>query len=281
MSTSLKLVATPLGNVNDISLRAMQAIKTADAIFAEDTRHSHKLISVLGLELKPSCRMISCDAHKESHRIDAVVEKLRAGENVLFLSDAGSPTISDPGSLLVQGVIDAGFSVEIIPGPSAHVAALMGAGVDTTRFAFLGFLPQKTSQRKHLICGSADVGLALVIYEAPLRVQKLLAELHEFLGDRRVVVARELTKAFETFHRGKLGEALAPAFIEKGECVVIVEAQKLKAATLDDKVDDLKAMVEKMLAEKKSAKDIAREASAALGLKKGDVYAYVLELTGR
>ena len=226
MSSSLKLLATPVGNVNDISLRAIDAIKTADAIFAEDTRHSLKLINALGLGLKPFCRLISCDAHRETRRIDLIVEKLRAKENVLLLSDAGSPCISDPGSLLVQGVVNAGFGVEVIPGPSAHVAALMGAGVDTTRFAFLGFLPQKTVQRKRLICGSAGLGLALVIYESPLRVSKLLDELHVLLGEQRVVVARELTKAFETFHRGVLGHDLMPLFVDKGECVVIVEAHR-------------------------------------------------------
>lgn len=278
MTRKLKLVATPLGNVNDISLRAIQVIRCADTIFAEDTRHSLKLFNALDIALKPGCRLISCDAHKEVRRTQIIVEKLHAGDEVVFLSDAGSPTISDPGSLLAQGVIDAGFEVEIIPGPSAHVAALMGAGVDTTRFAFLGFLPHKASQRKALIMGAAQVGLAVVIYESPLRVLKLLDELHALLGARRVVVGRELTKAFETFHRGHLGAPLVPAFIEKGECVVIVEAQKPQAASFDDQQDELKAMITRLHGDKKSAKDIAKEVSLVLGLKKSDVYDLVMQL---
>ncbi len=277
MATKLKLVATPLGNVNDISLRAAVALRSADAIFAEDTRHSLKLINALDITLKPSCKMISCDAHKEVRRVDIIVEKLRAKENVLLISDAGSPTISDPGSLLVQGVIEAGFEVEIMPGPSAHVAALMGAGIDTTRFAFLGFLPHKLSHRKALVTAAANAGLAVVIYDSPLRVVKLLSELHEYLGARRVVVARELTKAYETFHRGILGAELSPPFMEKGECVVIVEAHRPQSATLEEQHDKLHELVQRMVLENKSAKDIACEASAALGLKRNDVYDFVLK----
>lgn len=272
MSSVLKIVATPLGNVNDISLRAMEAIRSADAIFAEDTRHSLKLITALDLELKPHCRLISCDAHKEQKRIEVIIEKLRAQENVILISDAGCPTISDPGSLLVQGVIEAGLGVEVIPGPSALTAAIMGAGVDTTRFAFLGFLPQKESARKDLVLSSAKAGLALVIYESPLRVSKLLDELHSLVGARRVVVARELTKAFETFHRGLLGSALVPPFMEKGECVVVVEAQKPLKATMEDQHDDLVAFINDRAGAGISAKDITREAALHFGLSKNEVY---------
>lgn len=278
MASLLKLVATPLGNVNDISLRAIDAIKSADAIFAEDTRHSFKLIQALGITLKKNCRWISCDAHKEVKRIEVVVEKLNANENVLFLSDAGCPAISDPGSLLVQGVIQAGLSVEIIPGPSAHLAALMGAGVDTTRFAFLGFLPRKISHRKALIVAAANAGLALVCYESPLRLTKLLAELHEYLGERRVVVGRELTKVFETFHRGHLGAMLTPSFIEKGECVVVVEAGKLTAQIpIKDHQNELLDFIIEENADGKSAKDIARSAALSFGLKKKAAYDLVVK----
>ncbi len=281
MATMLQLVATPLGNVNDISLRAMDAIKRADTIFAEDTRHSLKLITALNLELSPQCRWISCDAHKEKKRIDVVVEKLRANERVILLSDAGCPTISDPGSLLVQGVIDAGFGVEIIPGPSALTAALMGAGLDTTRFAFLGFLPHKEKARKELIELSVKAGLALVIYESPLRVSKLLAELFALLGERRVVVARELTKAFETFHRGALGADLTPPFLEKGECVVVVEAHKPTKASLEDQQDEFEQFVLARNKAGSSAKDIVREASVHFGLSKNAVYDQVTKILKR
>lgn len=278
MASLLKLVATPLGNVNDISLRAIDAIKNADAIFAEDTRHSLKLVNTLGLTLKEGCRLISCDAHKELKRIEVIIEKLTANENVVFLSDAGCPTISDPGSLVVQGIIKAGLGVEIIPGPSAHSAALMGAGVDTTRFAFLGFLPQKTSHRKSMIIGSANAGLALVFYESPLRVSKLLAELHDYLGERRVVVARELTKVFETFHRGALGSMLSPPFIEKGECVVVVEAGKpVEVTQTKERETELIDFITLEAEKGSSSKDIARDAATTFGLKKKAAYDLVLK----
>lgn len=263
MASSLKIVATPLGNIRDITLRAMDEIKKADVIFAEDTRHSLQLINALGLSLKPSCRLISCNSHTEQQRIDVAAQRLLANDQVLFLSDAGCPTISDPGSFLVQGVVEQGFSVEIIPGPSAHSAALMGAGIDTTRFAFLGFLPQRKTARSKLIKACAEAGLAMIFYESPRRVKALLAELHELLGERRVVVARELTKIHETFHRGSLGHSLNPEVFDKGECVVVVEAFKTAHEVDEESLtqfikDELKNM---------SAKDVASLVAMTFNIK--------------
>lgn len=276
MASSLKIVATPLGNLRDISLRAMDEIKQADIIFAEDTRHSMQLIKALGLELQPDCRLVSCDSHKETRRIDAVVEHLLANKRVLVISDAGCPTISDPGSLLVQGVIERGLVVEVIPGPSAITAALMGAGVDTTRFAFLGFLPQKKSARKEIITSSARAKLALVIYESPHRVMDLLQELHVLVGSRRVVVARELTKLHETFHRGLLGAALHPPVVDKGECVVVVEAGALNEPDLDQ--HDIDRFIHSERAKGMSAKDITRAVTAQFKIKKSIAYEMVVRV---
>jgi 16S rRNA (cytidine1402-2'-O)-methyltransferase len=272
MASSLKLVATPLGNIRDISLRAIDELKRADVIFAEDTRHSFRLIEALGIKLKPNCRLVSCNSHSEEQRIKVVSERLLANDQVLFLSDAGCPVISDPGSLLVQGIVALGLTVEIIPGPSAHSAALMGAGIDTTRFAFLGFLPQRKITRKNLIESSAKAALALIFYESPRRIENLLEELHEILGPRRVIVARELTKIYETFHRGYLGEPLNPPIINKGEMVVIVEAKDF-----DNKIPeiDLINFIKNNLSKNTSAKDIASLLSKNFNIKRNIAYQIV------
>lgn len=278
MMASLKILATPLGNVRDISVRAMDELKKADVIFAEDTRHSLNLIVALGIELKPSCRLVSCYAQNEKQRIEPVIERLLANERVVFMSDAGCPTISDPGSFLVEGVVKHGFRVEIIPGPSAHTAALMGAGLDTARFAFLGFLPKRKTTRKNLILSAANADLALVFYESPVRVNDLLKELYDLLGERRVVVARELTKIYETFHRGLLGSAaLNPPFIEKGECVVVVEAKKSAPLCSTSDQEDITNFIKKAKSRGDSAKDIAKAIALHFNLKKKEAYALVLK----
>lgn len=274
MASSLKLVATPLGNIRDISLRALDEIKRADAIFAEDTRHSMNLINALGISLKPHCRLISCNSHSEEHRISVVAERLLANDQVIFISDAGCPVVSDPGSLLVQGLLAQGFLVEVIPGPSAHSAALMGAGINTTRFAFLGFLPQKKLARKKIIESAAKAELALIFYESPRRVLALLAELHEILGARRVVVARELTKIHETFHRGVLGAELNPPVIDKGEVVVVVEAGELEP--LGDE-ESLAQFIKCELIKDVSAKDIASLTAETFNISRKDAYKMVLD----
>jgi 16S rRNA (cytidine1402-2'-O)-methyltransferase len=267
----LTIVATPIGNIKDITLRALDEINQADLILAEDTRHSLVLIKALAINLKPHCRLVSCDSHKENSRINLVLEYLIAKKKVILLSDAGCPTISDPGSLLVQAVINAGFLVNIIPGPSAHSAALMGAGINTTRFAFLGFLPLKKSKSRELILESFKAGLALVIYEAPNRVLPLLDELYDLLGKQRVVIARELTKVFETFHRGFLGEKLTPAFVAKGECVVIVESNPhFSINSYDEK--EVVFFIKNQLAQGSTIKDIVGMLVKQFNIKKNVAY---------
>jgi 16S rRNA (cytidine1402-2'-O)-methyltransferase len=285
MSSSLKVIATPIGNVRDITLRAMDEIKKADVILAEDTRHSMRLIKALGLELKKGCRMISCDSHKEQNRIELVASMLMANEQVVFLSDAGCPAISDPGSLLVKGVLEKGCEVVPIPGPSAHSAALMAAGIDTTRFSFLGFLPKKKSLRKKMVMRAESAGLALIIYESIQRLQELLSFLYEHLGQRRVVVARELTKLHETFHRGTLGCELTPPLVVKGECVVVVELKREKAgdhippAGLETGIGaSVQDFIGQELSLGHSAKDVVTVAAQKFSIKKRVAYELVLKI---
>jgi len=275
MSAALKIVATPIGNLRDISLRAIDEIGRADIILAEDTRSSLMLIKALGIELKSDCRLISCDAHRELQRLSLVLEYLAKNHRVLLISDAGCPVISDPGSLLIQAVVKQGFKIEVIPGPSAQTAALMGAGIDTTRFAFLGFLPKKSSHRRQMIVSAIDAGLSLVIYEAPLRVKDLLAELAQILGPRRVVVARELTKIFETFHRGILGDELDPPLIMKGECVVVVEVGD-KPVSEPEQPLDISNVINILSEQGLSHKDIVKSLVNQFKLKKSQAYDLVL-----
>ena len=217
----LTVVATPIGNLGDLSDRAKQVLKDADVVCAEDTRHTKPLLDRIGAT-KP--RLLSVHAHNERERAPEIVALLVEGKKVCFVSDAGCPGVSDPGGRVVEAVVEAGHDVEVIPGASALTAALMGAGVDVARFGFVGFLPRKGKEREALVKGCIHGGLGVVVYEAANRTADLLEDLFEWCGPRRVVVARELTKIHETFHRGVLGQPLHPALVDKGEVVVVVEA---------------------------------------------------------
>jgi 16S rRNA (cytidine1402-2'-O)-methyltransferase len=218
----LVLVATPIGNVADLSPRAIETLKAADVICAEDTRHTRPLLERVGIM---GARLLSVHAHNERERAAEVAALVHDGKTVAFVSDAGCPGVSDPGGRLVEAMVQLGHRVNIVPGPSALTAALMGAGVDVSRVAFLGFLPRKGKERERLVKSGVAGGFALVIYEAANRTDDLLDDLHTWCGPRRVVVARELTKMHETFHRGTLGTTpLSPPMVEKGEVVVVVEA---------------------------------------------------------
>lgn len=229
----LVVVATPIGNLQDISERAKAALCAADVVCAEDTRHTRPLLDRVGAT-KP--RLLSVHAHNERERAPEVISLLEQGLKVCFVSDAGCPGISDPGSRLVEALVERGFGVEVLPGPSALTTALMGAGVDVARFGFLGFLPRKGKERESLVKGCLAAGFGIVIYEAANRTDDLLDDLFELCGPRRVVVARELTKMHETFHRGVLGQPVHPALVDKGEVVVVVEAgeARVEASTSID-----------------------------------------------
>jgi 16S rRNA (cytidine1402-2'-O)-methyltransferase len=221
----LAVVATPIGNLADLSSRAIEALRAADVVCAEDTRHTRPLLQRIGAD---AGRLVSVHAHNERERAPEIVAWLQQGQRVCFVSDAGCPGISDPGARLVEAVVQAGGEVEVLPGPSALTTALMGAGVDVARFAFLGFLPRKGREREQLVRHAVAGGLGLVVYEAANRADDLLVDLHGWCGPRRVVVARELTKLHETFHRGTLspagGAGLLPPLVDRGEVVVVVEA---------------------------------------------------------
>jgi 16S rRNA (cytidine1402-2'-O)-methyltransferase len=217
---TLYLVATPIGNLEDITLRALRVLRECDVVAAEDTRHSGQLLKHFGIS-KP---LLSYFQFNEAKRSEEIIERLRRGEKVALVTDAGSPGISDPGERVVKAAIAAGFRVESVPGPSALVAALTASGLPTDEFHFIGFLPHKSGQRRNQLESRKSFDGTLVLYESPYRIEKLLVELSEVFPDRQVVLARELTKKFEEFLRGNPAELLAMAKKRslKGEFVVMV-----------------------------------------------------------
>jgi 16S rRNA (cytidine1402-2'-O)-methyltransferase len=219
---TLYLVATPIGNLDDITLRALRVLRECDVVAAEDTRHSGRLLKHFGIS-KP---LLSYFQFNEARRSEEIIERLRRGEKVALITDAGSPGISDPGERVVKAAIAAGFRVESVPGPSALVAALTASGLPTDEFHFIGFLPHKSGQRWNKLESLKSFDGTLVLYESPYRIEKLLVELSELFPEREVVLARELTKKFEEFLRGKPAELLAIAKKRslKGEFVVMVGA---------------------------------------------------------
>lgn len=215
------MVATPIGNLEDITLRALRTLRECDVIAAEDTRHTGILLKHYDIS-KP---LISYFRFNEAKRSEQILDRLRRGETVALVTDAGTPGISDPGSRVVQAAIAAGFRVEPVPGPSALTAALTASGLPTDEFHFAGFLPHKSGQRRKVLERLANVSGTLALYESPYRIEKLLEELVELFPDRRVVLAREVTKRFEEFLRATPAELLE---IErkrhlKGEFVVLIE----------------------------------------------------------
>lgn len=218
---TLYLVATPIGNLEDITLRALRTLKECDVIAAEDTRHTGQLLKHFQIS-KP---LISYFQFNEAKRSEEIIERLRRGEKVALVTDAGSPGISDPGERVVKAVIAAGLRVEAVPGSSALVAALTASGLSTEEFHFVGFLPHKSGQRRTQLERLKSIPGTLVLYESPYRIEKLLGELKDIVPERRVVLARELTKKFEEFLRGTPAELIQQIGDRtlKGEFVVLVE----------------------------------------------------------
>ncbi len=220
--STLYLVASPIGNLEDITLRALRVLKECDVVAAEDTRHTGQLLTHFGLH-RP---LISYHKFNEASRTEEILQRLGRGEKVALVSDAGSPGISDPGERVVRSAIDAGYRVESVPGACALVAGLTASGLPTDEFHFIGFLPHKSGQRRKRLESLCAIPGTAVLYESPYRIEKLLGELAEIFPDRRIVLARELTKKFEEFLRGTPAEIQArlKGRSIKGEFVVMIGA---------------------------------------------------------
>jgi 16S rRNA (cytidine1402-2'-O)-methyltransferase len=233
----LQVVATPIGNLADLSERAREALAAANVIAAEDTRHTGALLKALGL----ATPLLSLHEHNESQRVPALLTRLAQGERVALVSDAGTPLLSDPGYELVKAAIAAGFEVSAIPGPSAITAALAVAGLPTDRFCFEGFLPARERERRAALEALAHERRTLVFFEAPHRIAAALADIAAVLGpEREAVVARELTKAHETIYRGTLGELAARAATEanfaRGEITLVVHGARAAVTGVDERL---------------------------------------------
>lgn len=229
---TLYLVATPIGNLEDITLRALRVLRECDVIAAEDTRHTGQLLH--SFEIKRP--LISYFKFNEAKRSEEIIQRLKRGEKVALVTDAGTPGISDPGERVVSAALEAGCRVESVPGPCAFVSALTASGLSTEEIHFLGFLPQKSSQRLRRLNALKQVPGTIVLYESPYRVEKLLAEIAEVMPERRVVLARELTKKFEEYLRGTARELLEvyKKRSPKGEFVVMISAAEEAGAPVTE-----------------------------------------------
>ena len=220
---TLHVVATPIGNLGDLGARALETLKSVDAICAEDTRHTRQLLAHFGVEKA----LVALHQHNEEAQVAQLVARLQAGQSLALVSDAGTPLVSDPGFRLVRAAREAGIRVSPVPGPCAAIAALSVAGIPSDRFAFEGFLPAKAGARRERLAGLVSEPRTLIFYEASHRIEEMLADLVAVFGTRHAVVARELTKLFETVLDGELPQVLAAVAADphqrKGEFVVVVE----------------------------------------------------------
>ena len=272
----LYVVATPLGNLGDLSVRAMEVLRAVPVVAAEDTRRTRGLLSHLGA----SPRLLSYHAHSEEPRLEALLEILHEGRDVALVSDAGTPVVSDPGTDLVAAARASGITVVPIPGPSAVATALSAAGLKGDRYLFLGFIPRKGSERARLLARAASEEWSVVFFEAPPRLADLLEDLARAVGGgRRVVVARELTKLHEEFRAGTLAE-LAGYYSEhppRGEITIVLEGTGAPAEP-PDRTGEAVEQATLLLAEGLTRREVVRRISETLGLPRNDAYRLVMEL---
>ncbi|MDL1911097.1 16S rRNA (cytidine(1402)-2'-O)-methyltransferase [Chloroflexi bacterium CFX6] len=268
---ALYLVATPIGNLEDMSPRAIRILKEAGLIAAEDTRHTGKLLKHFGIETP----LTSYFEHNKINKLDYILEKLSSGD-VALVSDAGTPAVNDPGYELVRAALASGFDVLPVPGPSASLAALTVSGLPTDSFLYLGYLPHKTSERHKFVGQVADLPYTLIFLESPYRIVESLEDILSVLGDRRICVAREMTKMFEEYWRGTLSGAVEyfksqPA---RGEFTLVVEG-KPGDEEQEWTEEQLSAAIEAGVKSGKSAKDISSELAKVSGWSRREIYALI------
>ncbi len=274
---TLYVVATPIGNLEDVTLRALTVLREAALVLAEDTRRTRVLLDRHGVAARP----VSLHAHNESARSEQVLAALAAGRSVALVSDAGTPLVSDPGERLVARAIASGHLVVPVPGPSAVLAALIASGLPAESFTFVGFLPRRAGERARRLAELRQRPETLVLFESPRRVGALLAELTAAFGERRACLARELTKLHEEAARGTLAE-LATRFAggARGEVTLVVEGAPASAAQ-PVTADELRERVQALLAAGLSARDLASQLARETGAPRRTLYALALEVSGR
>jgi 16S rRNA (cytidine1402-2'-O)-methyltransferase len=275
-ASTLYVLATPIGNVCDISLRALHVLSMVDAVACEDTRNTAHLLSRYGL----SKTLLAAHEHNEREAAEKIVARLQAGERIALVSDAGTPAVSDPGARIVDAVLRAGLRALPLPGPSAAITALSVSGLVNDQFQFIGFLPSKARQREIVLAGLVAAPATLVLYEAPHRIIETIDALLQAFGPaRQIVLARELTKLFECVHRCTLSEA--PAWLaadgnrQKGEFVLLIEAAPV---ALDDSAEGERVL--QILLAELSIKQASALAAQITGQKKNALYERALALKG-
>lgn len=271
---TLYVAATPIGNLEDFTFRAVRILQEVDLIACEDTRHTRYLLTHYGI----STPLVSYHEHNEQRRAPELLKHLQGGKSLALVSDAGTPVLSDPGYTLVQMAIDAGIPVVPIPGPSAITVALSVAGLPTDRFLFLGFLPRKAGERRRALQEVAGLPYTLVLFEAPHRIEQTLLDAQAVLGNRHLVLMRELTKKFEEIVRGAVSDVLERIRLAppRGEITLVIEGAP--AVFLEsDPVVDLKALLERGI----PAKEAVREVAQRHRISKRAAYQLALQITGK
>lgn len=270
MAGTLYLVATPIGNLADITHRALQILKDVDLIACEDTRHTHKLLQHYGITTKT----VSYHEHNEQQRTPRLIDRLKQGSDIAVVSDAGTPSISDPGFRLVRAAIENDVPVVPVPGPSAVISALIAAGLPTDEFFFAGFLPSRSNARRTRLSELRAVPGTLIFYEAPHRLATTLKDAYEILGEREAAVARELTKLHEQIKRGRLSE-LAGYFEDsdkaRGEIVVVIDRNVI-GDTTEKTESSIAALVDRFEQEGMDHRAALKKAARELGLSRAEAY---------
>ena len=275
MKTLAKLYVcpTPIGNLEDITLRTIRTLEEVDYIAAEDTRHTIKLLNHLNIK-KP---FISLHEHNEAFKSKELIELITSGHDVALVSDAGMPGISDPGEKLIKQCIESEVEVVTLPGPSAFITALVNSGLDTSRFTFIGFLDRNNKTRKETIEALKARQETLIFYEAPHRIEKTISELFEILGDRKIVIARELTKKYEQYIRTSL-RSLSEDFSmleHRGEMVIILEGA-IEEVEPEINKEAVEKRIKELLLQDLSTKEVAKQIAIEYKIKKNDAYALAL-----
>ena len=280
MMGTIYLVPTPIGNLGDITLRALETLKKVDIVAAEDTRQSLKLLNHFEIK-KP---LISYHMHNEQGKGEELIDRAKKGQSIAVVSDAGTPGVSDPGEVIVRKCIEYGVKFEVLPGATAFTTALVYSGLDTSKFMFKGFYPRETKERKLFLEDIASRTETIIIYESPYRVVDALSSIKEGLGNRNIAVCRELTKMHESIYRGTLEEAIS--FFEdnppKGEFVLVLEGKTKEEIEMENKAkwedmsieEHIVSFIEAGESKKNAIKLVAKERN----LPKSEVYKYSLNL---
>jgi len=261
---TLYIVSTPIGNLEDITYRAVNTLKMVDLILCEDTRITSKLLKAYAID-KP---LKSYQKFNERASLDEIIDIFKTHPKIALVSDAGTPLISDPGFILVDALLNESINVVSIPGPSAVLSALVTSGVETMPFTFLGFLPRKMGAMKDTLKSYRNRAETLIIYESPNRISKTLKIIYEVLGNRKLSIGRELTKKFETYYRGYLKDMITETFDTRGEYVVVIEGGTLEKQVITDPIKLVDHYIDAGYTEKEAIK----KASNDLGVHKSEVY---------